>query len=314
MAEPVKLPVFATLRLALRWSLAIMRGHRGMVLAYFFAYLAFWTYLAWAFPVGSPAAELGLPRYTLIYGGGTFVLIFTQAFLAFMVHDEILRGAAGFDWATMGPRGARAFFYFRDGWLVLTVALVVMALLRTALLGLALLLLGRWVFQGHWGGSLIVILAHFIAWLAATLTFLRLFLRLPSRALGHPLTWRQVWRMGRGNSWRLIAGASMPLLLVAILAFVVGILLVMAFPEESRGSTAIIQYIWDGIQVFKRSEVIPGSPILPTDLRGLAIVLVLWSIWSLTLVFLVVQFCAFLSLAFKQLEGGLMPDQEDLGA
>lgn len=313
MAEPVKLPVFATFRQARRWSLAIMRGHRGMVLAYFFAYLAFWAYVAWAFPVGSPAAELGSPSYTLISVGGAFVLIFAQAFLALIVHNEILRGAAGFDRATMGSRGARAFAYFRDGWLVLIVSLVVMALLRTALLGLALWLLGRGVFQGHWGGSLIVVLAQFVAWLAAILMFLRLFLGLPSRALGHPLNWRQVWRMGRGNSWRLIAGASMPFLLVAILALVGGILLAMVFPEERHGGTAIIQYIWDGIQVFKRSEVIPGSPIWAINLPGLAIALVLWPIWSLTLVFLVVQFCAFLSLAFKQLEGDLMPKQEGFG-
>jgi hypothetical protein len=76
-----------------------------------------------------------------------------------------------------------------------------------------------------------------IVYLAACIIVMRLCLLLPARAVGDTrLTFKEMWRLTRGNAWRIfwgIAACSLPPLLVAQIALVI----LVGFPDPASAMT-----------------------------------------------------------------------------
>ncbi|MFG1346034.1 hypothetical protein V5F59_14160 [Xanthobacter autotrophicus DSM 431] len=107
----------------------------------------------------------------------------------------------------------------------------------------------------------------------------RLLLRLPSRALGHPETWGDIWRMGRSNTWRLFGGHVL-LSLILFIPLALASLPLMATVSAWRP---------------KLGEPMPEPPLLLSLVAG-----VLGPIE-------IILFCSFLSVAYLQLRQASQP-------
>lgn len=200
MADPVKFKVFPTLTLTLQKSIAIARRHWLLVAIYSLVAVAIIGAQAFAFsritfsPRMDPTPILPFlllwPLYAL-----------SIAVLAVVAHNEALRGTGGLDAATLGSGLSRVFGYILD---IVTLFFVYMIAV-VLLIGVVVAVSGKPGPNGQGPGALLV-LGFIGVWLALVCVMTRMSLRFPSRAIGPALPWRQVWALGRGNTWRLIAG------------------------------------------------------------------------------------------------------------
>lgn len=208
MGDGVKLPVVSTATLTLQWALIVARRHWQLVLAYALVPFVFILAFEHYFPL-----RIGRsfhPRSLLVLFAAVPIYSVALVGLALVTHNEVLRGTAGLDAATLGRSGSRVLGYILDGALV-------MVGVPASLMGV-MAVLGKLVGLGsHPPSAAGLIVLPFIAlWVLAVLAIQRLLLRLPSRAVGQTLPWREVWRLGRGNSWRMLGS-------VVLVSAVVGI-------------------------------------------------------------------------------------------
>ncbi|MEP9350822.1 hypothetical protein [Xanthobacter sp. KR7-225] len=211
----VKLPVRGTIMLALRWTWAIARHHWLFLLAYtlipgVFMAVIFGSAADFALiPAAAPSASwIALDLAIMLADICVYVA------LAVLTHNEVEHGLGSLTGLALGGWIGRAFGYVFDFLLLfLGVSLLTMIGLA-AMIGLLMIgrtLLGPAAIQVPLFISPFVFMAAYVAVLA------RLVLRLPTRALGHPMPWSEVWSMGRGNTLRLLAcGLLVVLLLVAV--------------------------------------------------------------------------------------------------
>ncbi len=220
MAERVKLPLGETLTLSLRWTKYVLLRHWVTLLGLFGANVGLilavglWVLLHVAGGAGTPAV------FGLLFLVSMLVLtvgVLSCVAFAVIVHHEVLVGPAGFNRATLGPRGSRVFRYFLD-WVVAGLGTAMAMMIGV----LVLLIVSRSLAPKESSIAQIVVIPAMLGCsVLAVLTVSRLVLRLPSRAIGRPLPWRDVWRMGRGSSWRLVLGPFILSILPAIVAAIV---------------------------------------------------------------------------------------------
>jgi hypothetical protein len=141
--------------------------------------------------------------------------------LALLTHNEVLRGAAGLNAQTLGWGARRVLAYALDCLMLMLFYLLVMIPLVLAVAGV-FSLLRQFVSPRAPDGLIVVLMIG--AWLASVFVGLRLMLRLPSRAVGQPIRWRDAWHLGRGNSLRLVGANGLlllPMIGVALLVLAI---------------------------------------------------------------------------------------------
>jgi hypothetical protein len=148
--------------------------------------------------------------------------------LAILTQHEIWRGPCRLDAQTLGRGPGRILGYAFD-----SLAIAFMALFGLLLGSGVIVAIFTLVFGGKpgLGGAILLSIAMAIVVLLTMAMAMRLSLRLPSRAIGQPVRWRDVWRMGRGNTSRLLAAN---LLIVGVsLLLAAASLTLMALPTTT---------------------------------------------------------------------------------
>lgn len=272
-----RLPIFETTWLTLRWSLAIYLRHWKLPLLYGAAlFIIGGVLLGYVGRIltAPPAQPHAATQLVHVLAGQLFWCLYVLALapLALLTHDEVAHGLSRRE----GPRPCRASAriagYALD-WI--TVSAIVLPMVPLAAMASGYLGLGLGLPKGY---ALIVLATAVVA---AALTALgcgcRLLLRLPSRAQGHPLAWREAWRLGRGNALRLLACQLMLILLCAAPRLILA-------PLDVRLSV----------------------PRAAPTILDLAPRIVDWLITAVMLPLSIVITCAFLSVAAARLQG--LPD------
>ena len=291
MAQRVKFPVFEALKFTYRWTLTVLSKHWIVALIYAVGTLA-WNYVGVIMLV--EFVESGQSPITM-----TFVKIyglnaiegFAFIYLALLTHNEVLRGSGGFNAATMGPLGVRGLTYMFDS-LILFLAAVILVVLSGAIIA-SIVALSR---NGS-ASTLVGVVGVVAIWLVGIGVVTRLSLRLPSRSIGQPMPWNDVWRLGRGNTLRLVGGTL--LLSLAMLAVVIAVVLPVQFLFGSFSATdmhAVSQTKstpLGPLHLQMQSFETPGTPFIPALVNGL-----LSSIMS---VIGAIALAAYVSLAFAYL-------------
>lgn len=193
-----KLPFILSMKWSVQWAIAIALRHQLAIAAY----MGGAVLLSLLF-VGEP----------VLVGLGWIVLGVASIALALVTHNEVLCGPSGFDAAALGQSGGRIFSYFLDC-LVLGVLITLIILIPTFLV---ILIAGIEDAEGGavvWGG--IILIMSIIGLIGTS----RLALRLPSRAIGTPMAWGEIWRLGAGHTLVLVLA---PILLSIPLALVSGV-------------------------------------------------------------------------------------------
>lgn len=215
MATQAKMPLGETLTLSLQWLKYVAVRHWGLLVGFgILGYIIFFGGLIFGSLLSPPNAgdPYSIGGFFLIVFGTMALSAFAALFPVLIVHNEVLVGGAGFNRRTMGPFGLRIVGYAFDYVLMILVTLIA----SWILMGIAIVII-EWVSkffpQGHSALIIATIISIFIGMI---LMMLRMSLRLPSRAVGAPLPWADVWRLGRGNSWRLAIGAFVLLLLPSL--------------------------------------------------------------------------------------------------
>lgn len=301
MAQRVKFPVIEALKFTYGWTLTVLSKHWIVVLIYAVGTLA-WNY-AGAVMVSNVVTS-GRPPTTMaflkIYGFYA-VQVLAYIYLALLTHNEILRGSGGFNAATMGPLGIRGLTYLVDS-LVLSLAAVILVVLSGAVIA-SLVALTR---NGS-ASTLVGVVGVVAVWLVGIGVITRLSLRLPSRSIGQPMPWNDVWRLGRGNTLRLVGGTL--LLSLAMLAAVIVVALPLQFlfgwfPGADMHAVSQTKSTPLGpLHLEMRSFETPGMPLIPALING-----VLSSIMS---VIGAIALAAFVSLAFAYLRQIPEDEQEE---
>jgi len=269
MGDGVKLPVIETVKLSVRWTLAILVKHWLLVL------LIVLVPVLVAIPlrlVILPDASLQpltpasahVTRDALLGGALQIFIILLSIILALVSHNEVLKGSGGFNAQTLGPSGGRFFGYALDTFIIAFIFIV------PIIIASGLLIFFRYAASNI--AYYIMFIVFIIVLLFSLVSFTRLSLRFPSRAVGELLPWGAVWRLGRGNTLRLIGGE----ILVSIL------ILVPAVPVLA-------------LSFWFQADSVSVRP--PAFLAALALSL----LSSLLVVVQVVFVCAFLSLAYAYL-------------
>lgn len=312
MNDPVKLPVVGALKLTLRWCMFIMRRHLTLVLVY--------SAILWGMQA---LAAVSLPFFinfniqvnkalVRLFIGSDAIYACIAVFLLLIIHNEVLRGPAGFNRETMGRWNSRAFGYIFD-----CVLIGVFATAFSAIAGVAAFSLLNWVvgsnsavatFLGFFCSAGVVFVA--VAFVA------RLSLRLPSRSIGQVLPWPDVWRMGRGNTGRLIVGMLVPVLSIMLVVIAI-VVPVEALSPPAPASPGLIQTV-----AFRPNEVLriepaalrmplPPSWSKPDVAFGSAMLVSL--IWAIGVTLQAVVLCIFVSLSYGYLQDNLPSEMDDLG-
>lgn len=180
----IKAPFWRSLSWSLQWAFAVALRHQVTFAAYVAA-----AALIGLLMLAAPSAG------TLVW----FLYGFSLTVLALVTHNEVLRGHAGLDAETLGRGGGRVVGYVLD-----TVLIVLFLTLITVVPAVAASLLVSLISPAP--SDVAAILLAIVAVVALLVLFGRLSLRLPSRALGAPLPWRQVWSLGSGNTLGLVLG------------------------------------------------------------------------------------------------------------
>jgi len=301
MNEPVKFPVFPTLTLTLEHSLAIARRHWGLVAVYVLWAIAILAVLVFALPkieMGRPVDPAQIVTFFALFFllwplyGASLVI------LAIVTHNEILCGAGDLDSATLGRGGSRVFGYILD---IVTLVFAYF-LLVILLLGLVVNLVP--IVVGGARPDLPVAFGVLGGWLVIVLLLTRMSLRLPGRAIGQALPWAEVWRLGRGNTWRLIGGS---ILLSLALWVALGIL---GAPAQIAMTHEVLQGAMNAQGVMKMDGGLPPHIVQGQALLGLlqepTTVSLLAGMWvgleiAVSGPASVIVYCAFLSVVYATL-------------
>jgi len=283
-SERVKLPVVSTATLSLQWGLVVARRHWLMVIAYAVVPFAFILIFQHFFPLRLGSRVDPWPILVLFAAVPAYSV--SLVVLALVTHNEVLRGSAGLDGATLGRGGSRAFGYVFDVLLLMLAGLASLA----ALAGVHAVL-GRWTGTGP-GPSGVVVFAFFAWWVLAVLAIQRLLLRLPSRALGRTLSWRKVWRLGRGNTWRML---GCMFLITAVIGMGIGALMM---PLQM----SFLPYLLP-VPPLAGDEAISLTPFANPD-TPFALVAAAALVMGLSYPVNTVFICAFLSLSYLHLRDG----------
>lgn len=193
-----KLPFILSMKWSVQWTIAVALRHQVAVA----------TYMA-----GGVLLSLLFMGEPMLVGLGWIVLGVASIALALVTHNEVLCGPSGFNAAILGQSGGRIFSYFLDC-MVLGVLIFLIILIPTFLVILIASVESAEGSAMVWGG---IILITSIIGLVITS---RLALRLPSRAIGMPMAWGDVWRLGAGHTLVLVLA---PVLLSIPLAVVSGL-------------------------------------------------------------------------------------------
>lgn len=247
MSAKVKLPVLGSVKLALLWSLYIVQQHWRLLAIYVlvgWVLASQWTLMHLKLP---SSAKDGVPlNLTYAVGGSVpaghptvswrvfqpiptwlFLLIVLIGLLMWMAlivlaittHNEVLRGPSGLNVQTLGKGIGRILGYALDFIRIWFVTVLAMLL---AFAGIAAILtLADRLGLPDWAFSVVSQGMFWLAILAFAAIESRLLLRLPARALGQVLPWREVQRMGRGNTWRLVAASTLLYILLTLAATLV---------------------------------------------------------------------------------------------
>lgn len=267
MAQRVKFPVFEALKFTYGWTLTVLSKHWIVALIYAVGTLA-WHYagaimLRDVVPSGRPPITVTL---VIIHGLNT-IEAFAFIYLALLTHNEVLRGSGGLNAATMGPLGIRGLTYLIDS-VVLFLATVLLVVLSGAVIAAVVALVRMDTVSTFVGVVGVVAL-----WLVGIGVVTRLSLRLPSRSIGQPMPWSDVWRLGRGNTVRLMGGIL--LILLAMLAVVVIVVLPLQFLFGSFSATDmhVVSQTKSTplgpLHLEMRSFETPGMPFIPALINGL---------------------------------------------
>lgn len=224
MSAPVKIPLPATLTLTLQWAKVIAQRHWGLILAIAlfpgFA-LAGVILLVLTSEFTGLSGIAGIAIFSIMSFIFFFISILAYTYLALITHNEVLIGRAGFNRSTVGPMGLRAFGYLFDTVLSVLIGAVAIFVPGGIILGMMQVVMQVILQLNKPVLSILSVLAVLSVWISAVLVISRLMLRLPSRAIGRPLSWSVVWRMGKGNSWRLFGGNILLLLVLTVLHFLI---------------------------------------------------------------------------------------------
>jgi len=294
--ENEKLPIVGTVKLALRWGFFVVRRHWLIILIFAALLVAASFVLAATVEPG----QVPGPSFHLLSFAFTFFYSVLSIVLALLTHNEVLRGASGLNAQTLGWGAGRIFGYAIDGLVATLLALLVMVPLFLVIMLLTGLL--SQIAPAVSPNAMIVVLMIGI-WLAGVCIVVRLALRLPSRALGQPMPWREVWRLGRGNTGRLVLAH---LLLAVVLLFLFLPLLLLSLtltwllPDLFMQQSVSVQAtatapVWGQWGVVA-SETTSISPI--TSVWGILLSL----LGNALLLAEIVIFCAFLSVAYAELK------------
>jgi len=207
MGDGVKLPVRETLRLTFRQSCTIIARHWCMIALY--AAIPPLLTLLLKYKINISSTNISIIARGSDYNSflqwlvaaSDIIYCLSLSIPATILHNEVLRGRAGFDADTLGHRPGRILGYILD-----VIGIAVCAVLAWPVLisvvGVGLELISGVIRTSLPNGiTYLIISAVPLGWLAL---LGRLLLRLPSRAIGPPTPWSQVWQMGRGNTFRLL--------------------------------------------------------------------------------------------------------------
>lgn len=294
MSQRVKLPVWGSVKLTFQWSLYIVRRHWWLIAIYV---LVFWaTAIPWIGlqpqmtqgPGGCVPTEhlsCSWSVFQPITGGQFLIVVFIAlllwtalVMLALITHHEVLRGPAGLNAETLGKGAGRVLGYFLDFLRIWFVTVLAMLLVFAGIAAAGTV--AFWLELLDW---MFFVLAMSIFWLALAAVQARLLLRLPSRALGQVLPWREVQRMGRGNTWRLVAASTLLYILLTLPATLI--------------TSSVFWLYAPGFPL-----LLPVSPMVP-PLFGLPILVqVLLALANGAFITLdIVVWCVFLSILYSEL-------------
>jgi hypothetical protein len=233
-------------------------------------------------------------------------------FLFLIIHNEVLRGPAGFNRETMGRWNSRAFGYIFDCALIGVVAAAFSALAAVS----AFSLLAWAVGPNSTVATFLGFLCSAGAVLVAVAFVARLSLRLPSRSIGQVLPWPDVWRMGRGNTGRLIVGMLVPVLSIMLVVIaIVAPVEVLSPPEPaSPGLIQTVAFLPNEVSRIEPAAFrmpLPPSWSKPDIAFGSAMLVSL--IWAVGVTLQAIVICIFVSLSFGYLQDNLTSEMDTLG-
>ncbi|MFG1190211.1 hypothetical protein [Xanthobacter flavus] len=267
MAQRVKFPVFEALKFTYRWTLTVLHKHWIVALIYAVGTLV-WNY-AGLILLGD-VVESGQPptamAFVKIYGLNA-IEGFAFIYLALLTHNEVLRGSGGFNAATMGPLGIRGLTYLFDS-LILFLAAVILVVLSGAVIASIVALL-----RNGSASTLVGVVGVVAIWLVGIGVVTRLSLRLPSRSIGQPMPWSDVWRLGRGNTLRLVGGTLLLSLAMLAAVIVVALPVQLLFGSFSATDMHVVSQTKSTplgpLHLEMRSFETPGMPFIPALINGL---------------------------------------------
>lgn len=307
MSERIKLSLFETLALTLRWTKFILRRHWGLALALLFVNVVLsFSGMISTFDMLTEGGDANF-QYNLFSIGGFIFFIISFSIFSIVVHREILVGPAGLNQVTLGHFGNVIFGYFIDIIVIILSVAITMIIVFGVLFSVLTIGSSIWI-QKNPFISFMIIPALFSILILVVLLFARLTLRLPSRGIGQSMPWRSVLRIGKSNSWRLFLGlfliAFLPGMMIFIFEFYFGV-----WPSQLLlPSNAEVEYLENIMRNTILGKIIylkNVAHITPQDLTILAI-FALFSISIYTVQ--VVMIPTFLSLAYAQLYDNLTYD------
>ncbi len=182
----MRLPVFRTIQNGVVMAARIGRRHLGILagFAVFFAVIQFDP---------DPANVDGPSRMVSVIQSALGII--ASLIIAILTHREILVGPTSFRSVISRPAIGRLGWFFVDSLAVGSV------LIGPVLLAVIIILIARpsWLAEQYLFFSSLAAL-----FLVSGLFAARLALKLPACAVDEPLTWRQVWTLGQGNTLRLL--------------------------------------------------------------------------------------------------------------
>lgn len=305
MGAPIKFPLFATLKLTLRWTKAIVVRHWGVVLTYLVisflpsGWMALWP---------ETAAAAGPSVIDLMIFCSSVVAAVAYVYFALLTYHEVLIGPAGFNQQTIGPFGVRFFTYIFDYFIAVVMTLILMLLVVIALF--VVLHTFRPFIESIFG--ILGVFAVLGASVMGVLLISRLTLRLPCRAVGRPLPWRDVWHMGRGNSWRLFYGPLLLLLLLVLPVALIAVPLALSLPHSS--TLDVVRNLHSIGVLHFQAEFVRSTEGSNSSLLQLIMGSIMVFVFNISNPLMFVLLSAFEALAYAQLQDNLAPSRRGSSA
>lgn len=220
MDKGYKIPLLASLKWSLQWTVEVFLRHPRTGAAYALA-----------------AAVTGLLARS---GLGVVVLLLYALMcvpLALLAHAEVLRDPSDPELRILGQGLGTMGGYLLDTILIgLAVGLTVKALLYAILVSIMSALVAGELVKVLTVGMIMVMLLGKVGMVVIPVVLIaavvaviasRPALRLPSWALGDQLSWSQAWRLGKGNTLSLVVG----MFLISALVIAIRLSIVLLLPE-----------------------------------------------------------------------------------